>query len=252
MCTLFIYKKNPNTRWPLLIAANRDEYINRPFHDPGFHWQNWPNIYAGKDLLKGGSWIGLNDNYVFAVILNRHNNNFKQYSSSRGDLVVKALKYKSAKDAVRNIKTLNYKNYNYFNLFISDIENSYWIKNDHNHFSVNKILEGYSILDNYDLNDKKSNKQFIYRKKLMNCKRPIPEKNFFKDWKKLLFSKVKYNNDENTAVYNYNKIKKYGTLSSSIVALPNKKNPNILPIWLYHEYNMKNKKFTNLRPFESK
>ena len=251
MCTLFIYKKKKSTKWPLLIATNRDEYLSRPFQNPGFHWKEWPNTYGGKDLLKGGSWIGINDSLVCAIILNRHNCNEKKYKLSRGSLVLTALKHKSAKDAVENIMSENYKNYNYFNFFIADIDNSYLIKNDLNHFSVKIIENGHTMIDNFDLNDPTSKKQSIYREKFLKCATPVPEKNAFKEWEELLFSKIKYNNQENTAIYNYNKIKNYGTLSSSIIALPNKKIVKANPVWLYHQYSNKNKKFLNLTPFRN-
>ena len=251
MCTLFIYKKKKSSKWPLLLATNRDEYLSRPFKNPGFHWKEWPNIYGGKDLLKGGSWIGLNDSSVCAIMLNRHNCSNKKYKESRGSLVINALKYKSAKEAIKNMKSKCYTNYNYFNFFITDIDNSYWIKNDLNHFSINVISNGYTMLDNFDLNDSASKKQSLYKKKFLKCTLPIPEKNAFKDWKKLLFSKMKYNNQENTAIYNHDKANNYGTLSSSIIALPNKKIANTNPMWLYHKYSNNNKTFSSLKPFGS-
>ena len=50
MCTLFIYKDNSRSNWPLMLATNRDEYLNRPFKSPGFHWKKFPSIFGGKDM----------------------------------------------------------------------------------------------------------------------------------------------------------------------------------------------------------
>ena len=69
---------------------------------------------------------------------------------------------------------------------------------------------------------------FNNKKKFLKCALPIPENNAFKGWKKLLFSKMKYNNQANTAIYNHDKANNYGTLSSSIIALPNKKIANTM------------------------
>ena len=70
MCTLVILRR-PGDRWPLLLAANRDEMADRPWRGPGRHWPDRPDVVAGQDLLSGGSWLGLNDHGVVAAILNR-------------------------------------------------------------------------------------------------------------------------------------------------------------------------------------
>ena len=145
MCTLFIYKNDVESKWPLLLAANRDEYLNRPFKTPGLHWKEYPSIFAGKDCLKGGSWIGINKHYLCAIMLNRKNSNSLNFNSSRGNLVIEALKYRSAKEAIKRIEKKDYNKYNYFNFFVSDIRDSFWIKNDFKHFSINVIPPGYSL-----------------------------------------------------------------------------------------------------------
>jgi uncharacterized protein with NRDE domain len=43
---------------PLVAAANRDEYYARPA-TPAGNWANHPDIYAGRDLQAGGSWMGI-------------------------------------------------------------------------------------------------------------------------------------------------------------------------------------------------
>ena len=70
MCSIVILKKSEN-EWPLIIAANRDEMNNRKSLSPGRHWKDKPHIFAGKDLLAGGSWLGVNDNGVVAATMNR-------------------------------------------------------------------------------------------------------------------------------------------------------------------------------------
>ena len=71
MCTLVILRR-PEHRWPVLIGANRDEMIDRPWDPPGRHWPDRPEVVAGLDRLAGGSWLGVNDWGVAAAILNRH------------------------------------------------------------------------------------------------------------------------------------------------------------------------------------
>jgi uncharacterized protein with NRDE domain len=58
MCILFIAVKQ-HPLYPLIIAANRDEFHLRPTQTSHF-WPKQNNILAGKDLLAGGTWMGVN------------------------------------------------------------------------------------------------------------------------------------------------------------------------------------------------
>ena len=97
MCTLLILFR-PKDKWPLIIAGNRDEMIDRPWLSPGKHWPDSPNIIAGKDLTAGGSWLGINEHGLVATILNRSNSLGPSSNKlSRGNIVIDVLnkKFKS-------------------------------------------------------------------------------------------------------------------------------------------------------------
>ena len=56
MCLiLFAWQRHP--RYPLILAANRDEFYARPTRDA--HWWEDAPIFAGRDLEAGGTWLGL-------------------------------------------------------------------------------------------------------------------------------------------------------------------------------------------------
>ena len=56
MClVIFAYRKHP--RYPLLLAANRDEFHARPTA-PARFWEEQPGLLAGRDLEAGGTWMG--------------------------------------------------------------------------------------------------------------------------------------------------------------------------------------------------
>ena len=59
MCTLVILRR-PGHDWPLLLGANRDEMKDRPWDAPARHWDDRPEVVAGRDRLSGGSWLGVN------------------------------------------------------------------------------------------------------------------------------------------------------------------------------------------------
>ena len=91
MCTVVILRR-PWHRWPLILAANRDEMKHRPWRSPARHWPDHPNVVAGLDELAGGSWLGLNDDGVVAAVLNRVGSlGPTPGKRSRGELILRAL-----------------------------------------------------------------------------------------------------------------------------------------------------------------
>src|SRR5258708_32447499 len=70
MCTLVILRR-PGHVWPVIIAANRDEMIDRPWRAPDRHWPDRPEAVGGLDELAGGSWLAVNQHGVAPGILNR-------------------------------------------------------------------------------------------------------------------------------------------------------------------------------------
>ena len=50
MCTsIILYRKSDP--WPIIIGSNRDEKLDRESIFPGRHWNQYPNIVAGKDIV---------------------------------------------------------------------------------------------------------------------------------------------------------------------------------------------------------
>src|SRR5262249_39125282 len=88
-------------RYPLIIAANRDEHFDRPTAPPSL-WPTEPKILAGKDLLAGGTWLGVNEHGLSVGILNRRSRGGPDplnQTRSRGLLCLDLLSLKSAADA---------------------------------------------------------------------------------------------------------------------------------------------------------
>ncbi|MEO8136155.1 MAG: NRDE family protein [Betaproteobacteria bacterium] len=75
--------------YPLVIAANRDEFHARPTTPAGW----WPEqILAGKDLVAGGTWFGVHRNGRIALLMNFRDGLARDPAArSRGELVVTAL-----------------------------------------------------------------------------------------------------------------------------------------------------------------
>jgi uncharacterized protein with NRDE domain len=68
MC-LILFAVNPNSRYRLIVAANRDEIYARPTQTAGF-WDSHPHLLAGQDENMGGTWLGVNRKGAFAAVTN--------------------------------------------------------------------------------------------------------------------------------------------------------------------------------------
>ncbi len=68
MCLIVLaHKVHP--RYPLIVAANRDEFLDRPT-SPLHVWASAPHILAGRDERAGGTWMGLSTTGRFAALTN--------------------------------------------------------------------------------------------------------------------------------------------------------------------------------------
>ncbi len=68
MCLLIIAHQMTR-EYPLLVAANRDEFHARPTAESDF-WAAYPELLAGKDLQQGGTWMGVTRSGRFAAVTN--------------------------------------------------------------------------------------------------------------------------------------------------------------------------------------
>ena len=70
MCLIYLaWRRHP--RYPLVVAANRDEYHARPAA-PAHWWEDAPGVLAGRDLEAGGTWMGVTRGGRFAAVTNYH------------------------------------------------------------------------------------------------------------------------------------------------------------------------------------
>jgi uncharacterized protein with NRDE domain len=90
MC-LLLFAYGAHVGFPLIVAANRDEFHRRPAAPAGW----WPagDILAGRDLEAGGSWFGVNRQGRFAAVTNfRDPASRRSGVRSRGEVVVETLR----------------------------------------------------------------------------------------------------------------------------------------------------------------
>ncbi len=128
MCTVIVATQ-PGAPWPLLLAANRDEMLARPWEAPARHWPDQPDVVAGQDTLGGGTWLGLNDAGVVATVLNRPGTlGPAPGKRSRGELPLLALRHSDAASAVQAMVAQPGAAWRSFNLVVADRAGAYFLR----------------------------------------------------------------------------------------------------------------------------
>lgn len=128
MCLIFVAWRVHHD-YPLVVAANRDEFFARPTAPAGF-WAETPNILAGRDLEAGGTWMGITRSGRFAALTNyRDPAQMRTGVPSRGGLVSGFLSSNSSAESYLNAIAKVARECNGYNLLIGDGENLWWSSN---------------------------------------------------------------------------------------------------------------------------
>ncbi len=106
--------------YPLVVAANRDEFFSRP-SKPAAFWEDAPQILAGRDSQAGGSWLGISRQGRFAALTNyREGAGQRRAAPSRGALVADFLAGEAAGESYLAKVAARGADFNGFNLLVAD------------------------------------------------------------------------------------------------------------------------------------
>lgn len=152
MCTLAIYfQSNPD--YPIVVAANRDEFYDRAALPPRRLGEN-PWIIGGQDVVAGGTWLGVNAHAMLAGILNRRAPHPPDPTlHSRGLLCLQMLQEPTVANAAAGVSTSPGHLYNPFNLLIASPTAACVVGNITGHMVVTALQPGLHLLTNLELND---------------------------------------------------------------------------------------------------
>jgi uncharacterized protein with NRDE domain len=152
VCTLAIYVR-ALSEYPVVVAANRDEFYARPTSLPGV-LDDATGIFGGRDDVAGGTWLGVNRHGLVAAILNRRTSEPADPARrSRGQLCLDMLHADSAIAARGRLDRERAVAYNPFNLLVADSRHA-WIANNHGpEIAVTNLGDGLHLITNLDLND---------------------------------------------------------------------------------------------------
>jgi uncharacterized protein with NRDE domain len=138
MCTLIALHRCIQDA-PLVVAANRDEFLERPTEGPALFEvpirdtagtagpTGDPRVVAPRDLRAGGTWLGVSAQGLFAAVTNRRCENPDPTRRSRGWLVLEALSEPTAQRAAERFEALAEGVYNPFNFFVADAASAHLV-----------------------------------------------------------------------------------------------------------------------------
>jgi len=91
MC-LIAFALGQNRHFPLVVAANRDEFFRRPTA-PMDWWatDSGQRVLAGRDLQSGGTWLAVTENGRISAVTNVREGSPEAGRTTRGELPLRAL-----------------------------------------------------------------------------------------------------------------------------------------------------------------
>ena len=154
VCTLaaFVRVFQP---YPLVVAANRDEWLARPATSPVLLRDVSPRALGGKDLTAQGTWLGVNEAGLVAGLLNRRSPAPPDPACrSRGQLCLGLLGCLQASAAAARVADEPAGRYNPFSRLIADPADACVAAQLHGDaLRVTRLDPGLHLLTNLDLND---------------------------------------------------------------------------------------------------
>jgi uncharacterized protein with NRDE domain len=116
MCLIVVgWRVHPD--FPLVVAANRDEFYARPTEPLG-RWPDAPEVIGGLDLEAGGTWLGISESGRFAAVTNVREPGMAKGAQSRGGLTRGFLTARSS--AEEYAAGIDGDQYSGFNLLLSE------------------------------------------------------------------------------------------------------------------------------------
>lgn len=142
---------------PLLVAANRDEFLMRPSAPFG---ELERGIYGGRDLGAGGTWFALRQDGGMALLTNvRPGKPRDDARRSRGEIVLELLRAKTAEAMRARMAELSPRSYNPFNVLFG--VNGDWSYASSETAEIARVGRGVHLLGNTSLDDPEDPKTVV-------------------------------------------------------------------------------------------
>lgn len=224
MCTVVLLLR-PGHIWPLTLAANRDEMLNRDWDPPAEHWSDRPSVVGGRDRSAGGTWMAASHGGMVAAVLNRPGSLGPAAGKrSRGELPLLALAHASAAAAASAMAALDAGEWRSFNLVLADRSEAIFIRGlGHGHPQAVPLSPGLHMVTAHDPDDPESPRVARHLARFRAAEPPGPGD--WRAWRAILSDQVGEAGEQINVIPRAG----FGTVCSSLLALP-RAGP---PIWLF-------------------
>ena len=209
----------------MVLAANRDEQLDRAWDPPAAWWPDRPGVVAGRDHSGGGTWMGLNAHGVVAAVLNRPGSLGPAAGKrSRGELPLMALEHATAAEAAAAMTALDAGQWRGFNLVLADASGAIFMRGaGHGHPRAFPLAPGLHMVTAHDPNDPDSPRVAKHLERFRHATAPSPG-----DWQAWTAIVADRSGDAGEQI-NVVPRAGFGTVCSSLLALP-AAGP---PVWLF-------------------
>lgn len=169
MCTI-VAIRGVRPDLPLVLATNRDEFYGRP-STGAIRLLDQPLAVGGRDLVAGGTWMGVTQEGVFVGVTNQRGTPPDPSKRSRGELVLHALKLGEVARITDYVSQLEGSAYNEFNLMWGDARTLLvgYGRKDRRAVELAEVPEGVHVLPN----DRLDSPTFIKVARAQELLRPI-------------------------------------------------------------------------------
>ena len=149
MCLLaWIHRTHPDA--PLVVAANRDEVLDRPSVAMTVLREAGPRVVGGRDELAGGTWLAVNHHGVAAGLTNLPSPGGRDPSKrSRGELPLLLARHETAKEAVEELtKQVSPRAFNPCWILVGDGRDLFYLDVTGDAVGVAALEPGVHVLEN--------------------------------------------------------------------------------------------------------
>lgn len=147
---------------PVMIAANREEYFDRPAQPPTIQ-PGQPRVLCGTDLRAGGTWLGVNEFGLVVGVTNRYRTNLPETPRSRGALCRDLLLCGSAQESIDlAVAELSTGHYAGANFLCADARRAFIVQYEET-LNVTELAPGLHLMTNWAVDDRTDERQLFAR-----------------------------------------------------------------------------------------
>jgi uncharacterized protein with NRDE domain len=154
VCTLLVWK-NRHPRYPIIVAANRDEFEGRPASDP-VRLNEHPLVVGGRDEVAGGTWLAVSELGLIVALTNRRGAGRRDPAKrSRGLLVLECARRSSLDEIGSSLRDVDARTYNPFVLVALDPHAGLAAQAGEDGLHIAAIADGVHAVTNWDFDDER-------------------------------------------------------------------------------------------------